>query len=547
MFEKIRNVLVKKAEEDLAQYEKISSELEDVERKLSELNNKLLSTTEKINDYHEMRRAKKRLKLYSFFEKNVTKRNEYHKDRVKEKQFDENEYEELSKSLPYMEEQIKQLEIKKEELIKKKESIYDIKACLEVLKKAKTIKDLNISFEEIITLLKKEGISFTLGEEDKMTPNNSSDLYDDSNLLLVHKTRYIPRENVVRSGYLNGGMRKVIVNLPGQDFSFEYPYARNTIHFCINGEVKSHLSGYFDKRRYAVIIPYKLLEKKNLKALREEDTYFDGTVDISGGYILCPKNEVKKISEENPNAIVVGYEGECVDGYAEAFIRILGYESNDIDPLMGAEPKYVLSREGAGWCAHGNSPEYIRDETLQRYYEIIGFIEEIISYQKNNNDCDLRELLYSIYNSKSITYSDGMEFEDREDIPASIYEFIWKSKQYDRVASQYLEEIINGKYSYNQDNTCLPFLLRQLLYKYYLNISEDVLKLMYSIIAREDLDDGVKFIVKNIKDDRLKKDIMKLIEEGKIDNVKKIVDFIFFTEVADQISMNYTFNEKISQ
>ena len=59
MFEKIRNVLVKKAEEDLAQYEKISSELEDVERKLSELNNKLLSTTEKLADYNEMRRAKK--------------------------------------------------------------------------------------------------------------------------------------------------------------------------------------------------------------------------------------------------------------------------------------------------------------------------------------------------------------------------------------------------------------------------------------------------------------------------------------------------------
>jgi hypothetical protein len=63
--------------------------------------------------------------------------------------------------------------------------------------------------------------------------------------------------------------------------------ARSTIHFSLNGLVKTHSGGSYDDRKFAVVIPLKEIRDR-VVALSSEDTYIIGNLDLERAEVLHP-------------------------------------------------------------------------------------------------------------------------------------------------------------------------------------------------------------------------------------------------------------------
>lgn len=153
-----------------------------------------------------------------------------------------------------------------------------------------------------------------------------------SDLVLIHKTEYPPIDSIIKSSKDAGALGKSSFWVGEKEYYVRYPSERETVHFCLNGEVESHNMGDFDNRKYAIIIPFKAMDRSNIVGGNTVDTYTKGSVDIpKGSYILCPISEMEYLKSVTNNLQVVGYEGETVDGYANYFIsQVLGYKKETI-------------------------------------------------------------------------------------------------------------------------------------------------------------------------------------------------------------------------
>ena len=61
------------------------------------------------------------------------------------------------------------------------------------------------------------------------------------------------------------------------------------------------------------------------------DTFTKGSINLQENcWLLCPKDEVLQLQEENPGIRVIGYEGESVLGYSSPFLSALGYRAEDV-------------------------------------------------------------------------------------------------------------------------------------------------------------------------------------------------------------------------
>lgn len=172
--------------------------------------------------------------------------------------------------------------------------------------------------------------------------NNSKKIKGISDLVLVHKTDFIPIDGVIKSSRDAGVLGDANIWINDQEYAIDVPSERESVHFCLNGEVTRHTLGNWDESKYAIIIPLEKIDKEIIVGGITVDTYTKGSVQIpQGSYILCPQTEIEKIGSLTKNLNVVGYEGENVTGYANMFLsKVLGYKKEKIGEHSWEEGTY---------------------------------------------------------------------------------------------------------------------------------------------------------------------------------------------------------------
>lgn len=198
---------------------------------------------------------------------------------------------------------------------------------------------MNSFVEQIKKLNEKYGKILTIEELDELRNNGELDiskvttLRQLDRLAFVHVTDYMPTENKIKTAKEKG----VISNFKG--YNIKNP--RDTTHFTINGTVTTHDPdrGNWDRRKYAVIIlggDFSNNNEKNIVTVRPEDTWIDGSADITNAFILCTKNEYAIIQEKNPKTLVIPCDAENVldieidINYPEKFMEIIGLTTHSI-------------------------------------------------------------------------------------------------------------------------------------------------------------------------------------------------------------------------
>ena len=200
----------------------------------------------------------------------------------------------------------------------------------------KTLGDYHLTLQDAIKLLNDNNIPIVLTEEDKKAIIEIPREYKEKgmeSIVLVHKTDYIPHGSKIRS---NREAKAIAGTIDakfndGSDYKIDVPSKRRTVHFSMNGEVRSHSYGNWDNKKYAIIIPFNDIPKENIASANPEDTWTKDSVRLTDNtWILCPKGEKEQIQEENPNINIIEYEGECVSGYVNSFVTNLGYRYEEV-------------------------------------------------------------------------------------------------------------------------------------------------------------------------------------------------------------------------
>ena len=78
------------------------------------------------------------------------------------------------------------------------------------------------------------------------------------------------------------------------------PNPRQTLHFTLNGLVQSHMMGNFEGRDFIIIEPLKYHIDDSLYALRPEDTYFKGNLELSSESALVISEEKYEQIKNDP-------------------------------------------------------------------------------------------------------------------------------------------------------------------------------------------------------------------------------------------------------
>lgn len=210
-------------------------------------------------------------------------------------------------------------------------------------------------------------------------------------VVMVHVTDYEPTDNRIKTSK-EKGIIKDLNGIPLYDM-------RNTTHCTVNGVVTSHEGGNWDKRKYAIIIPGKTFLKENGKKCLSgsvEDLYIDGGIDLKDAIIVCPKSDCERISRENPDNIIICFDGDlAVDvknkiNYPETVLDLM-----EIDRHKIAEFGFdVFGEKGAELIHHyidiiikeNYSLNNVESLFQSRHSESIQIVEEdILNYAQTFN------------------------------------------------------------------------------------------------------------------------------------------------------------------
>ena len=246
---------------------------------------------------------------FSFIEKWIFRRKEYKKFKEQSERF---------YKLPILIDKVKsQLDEENKRVEQELEAsgIYaklnEINQSINSLKNAKTLFEIGITPIDAIKLLENNGIQPVLSESDKNVFVHPIDYSSKSSLIGVHKTKYAPTANMIKSAKDSNVEYKKNVTLNGVEYEYSYKSARDTVHMAMNDEVSSHMFGSWDNCKYAILIPFDDIPNEKIGRVAPMDTFTRGSIELSeNSWILCPKNEVERLKIFNPKVHVLGYEGE---------------------------------------------------------------------------------------------------------------------------------------------------------------------------------------------------------------------------------------------
>lgn len=300
----------------------------------------------------------------------------------------------------------------------------------------KTLDDYNLTVQEAIKLLKSNNIPVILTEADKHIIDRPREYEEKglNSLILVHKTRYMPNGSVIKSPKDVEAKTQAETTIEGKKYDYAFKRARNTVHFAVNGEVSSHELGEWDDCKYAILIPFVDIPKEQIMSAAAMDTYTYGSVKLTqNSWILCPKGEIEEISKKNSGVQVLEYEGENVQGYANAFISTLGYRVEEIgkwslgDDTSQSQYFELISREGLKWVTHYNS----RESKIETNRESINVAIEILKKVKENTFLDSQEKISYLY--KELNTQSMQHLED--------YTNVVIVKNYDKLSAYFYSRL----------------------------------------------------------------------------------------------------------
>ena len=352
--------------------------LEDLKKiKLEEISNKIDSLKNELNNLEE------EVGKYSKFQILVTKKKEYNEKKSI-----------VAKRKVEIDEEIAKL-------LEDKEKIEE----------ATNILNLVDSFNDAVSLLQDNKIVPSLTLEDKESVEGilsfagAKDVGTLDGVILVHKQKYFPDGNELKSVAEGNYSKQGVINVAGEEFKVSNKLSRNTVHFCANSEVESHFWGNWDDCKYAILIPLKdVYETGNIESMKPGDTFTEGGVKLnSNTWILVPKGEAKKVNNSLSNANVIEYEGDSVRGYANTLITLLGYqrEQNDKDTWLNyndANKFYDLSQKlGCKSERHCSNVSSVDEQIYTKLSVVTSLLDEVSKRPELlENDTFCQELVSSI-------------------------------------------------------------------------------------------------------------------------------------------------------
>lgn len=237
----------------------------------------------------------------------------------------------------------------------KDEDDWDIKDEIRMVENAKLLSTLGIDISKAIKILQEHNIPIILTDEDKKgILIGEETLNDKKDFVCVHKTDYIPENDRIKTGKESEVVFDTSIKIDEEEYQIQYKQERDTIHFCVNGEVTDNNGGTWSNSKYAILVPLENIDSRQIKGGLPVDLYTDGGINLdSSSWILCPKGESEKIKEQNKKINVIEYEGENVSGYANILLQYLGYdykEGNNYGWLFDRESQdnfyNILESEG---------------------------------------------------------------------------------------------------------------------------------------------------------------------------------------------------------
>lgn len=284
---------------------------------------------------------------FSFLEKWLTRRSDYKKFKEQSKRFSE-----LPKLISKVKSELDEEEKRVEHELEQsgiKAKLGEIREKMSLIEKAKTLYEIGITPIAAIELLESNGIQPVLSEADKCVFSHPRDYSSKSSLIGVHKTKYPPTANMIKSAKDANVESTENITINGIEYEYSFKSARDTVHMAMNDEVSSHMYGSWDDCEYAILIPFDDIPDEKIGRAAPMDTFTRGSIELTErSWILCPKNEVEKLKIFNPKAHVLGYEGENVLGFPQPFLTQLGYRAEDVGM----------------W-------NWMNDESAQQYYELM--------------------------------------------------------------------------------------------------------------------------------------------------------------------------------
>lgn len=422
----IKKILLKDIQEKIDKYDSLEWQIQDAQRKIDEeqlfINDEIIPII--LMSKPSLMKENESLTFRLFHRSEYIKVKEENLKRLKE-------YDQTKKEYNRMYEEknakIKQLEELKKELEEQRDSLLETSKLLHKIKRAVTIKDLGLSFKEAKSLIEQNHEELVLGFDDKIIIENESTFDKKEDFVLVRKTNHPIIGDRECSSRKKGLEIEKTLYFGEQSVSYKYKNGRDTIHFAINGEVSSHEYGNFNDRKYAIIIPFSNVNTQNLASFNSSDTFFTSSVSTNGGYLLCPKEEVRKLQETNPNTTVVGYEGDDVDGFADAFLTMLGYKHEQVEKHSWGEKdkdkhtKFAL-KNNLPIIMHAGSSYFKNDSLHEDYYNILGFVKAIDEFLKNNYFADINDFIFELFNKRNsvVTKYGSKVVKDTKFVPSFV-------------------------------------------------------------------------------------------------------------------------------
>lgn len=449
MFETLKKIMLSEILEQAEYADEVYDEMTELEK---ELNSLLLPIEEFLLEPLNPDRR------YNFISKFFSKK---YKKEKKKYDLEKMEYD---KSIKNYEKELKEYETKKEKLerrIKELKSIWknknlsDIRERYKKIKDANNISELGYTFDQVQELFKQKNIPLVLDENDTII-NNESNFDKVEDLVLIHKTKYVPTNDEIKTLTNADVSHEEQIEIGDNHVDINFKLVRNTVHFAVNGEVGSHFYGSWDGMKYAVVIPFT--EVPNIVNFSTGDTYTRGNVDISKGYLLCPVEEVEQIKQNNPSLTIIGYKGKSVDGIANTFITMLGYkkenvgthgwENNDSETAMNT----VLNKTNINYGEHSGSLEQKEEKIHTGINQFKAIIEQLLD---KKIDYDIKTAINQLIGTGNkgrqlrlyidndlLSLYDGKIFE----------EFLEDIKAYGIVIPDYIYDMVNLKKHNNHIN-----------------------------------------------------------------------------------------------
>ena len=222
-----------------------------------------------------------------------------------------------------------------------------------------------------------ETLGLTEGMRSKIPVGNETrTITSASDIVLVHRTDYIPKYDIINSTEETGREDWREVKIGGKTYEVYFQRIRNSIHFATNGEVGDHMGGKWSTMKYTIMIPFQDIDKNNIEGGKPYDLFTKKGVNIpKGSFILCPENEAEHIRNLNQNLQVIGYKGKDAHDYDSYFIG----------NILGMKVKINSSREWKTLEEHVSNANDASDEKEEvLFYEILN--EFGITYRDQHTD-----------------------------------------------------------------------------------------------------------------------------------------------------------------